>query len=79
MHDPRKRSPVEHHSDGLPESCREYWAGLLAARRKARREGNKLEADRIFQFGLGFVKALYLTEEITIAARDDLRGDLISA
>jgi len=30
-------------------------------------------------FGLGFVKALYLTGQISITVRDDLRAALISA
>jgi aryl carrier-like protein len=63
----------------LPESCRQRWTDLLAARRTARKEDDKKEAENLMQFGLGFVKALYLTEQISIASRDDLRAALISA
>ncbi|MCO7470529.1 hypothetical protein NJG16_10670 [Stenotrophomonas maltophilia] len=79
MPDPRSPRPIEDHCEELPESCRKRWAELLAERRTARREDDREEAVRLVGFGLGFVKALYLTGQISITARDDLQAALISA
>lgn len=76
---PRTRRLIEDHRELLPESCRKRWAELLAARRTARHDAAREEAERLMQFGLGFVKALYLTGQISITARDDLQAALISA
>ncbi|HDS1139824.1 TPA: hypothetical protein QDZ75_003897 [Stenotrophomonas maltophilia] len=75
-HPPR---PIEDNSELLPESCRKRWVELLAERRTARHENDREEAALLMGFGLGFVKALYLTGQITVTARDDLRDALISA
>ncbi len=75
----RPLRPVEDHSELLPESCRKRWVELLAERRTARHENDREEAAQLMGFGLGFVKALYLTGQISITVRDDLRAALISA
>ncbi|HEL2983840.1 hypothetical protein A7X76_06700 [Stenotrophomonas maltophilia] len=79
MSAPRPPRPIDDHCEHLPESCRQRWAELLAERRTARAEDDREEAARLLGFGLGFVKALYLTGQINITARDDLQAALIAA
>lgn len=73
------RRPLDVKSDLLPESCRQRWCELMAARRSAAHEGATHEVERLFQFGFCFVTSLHLAGLISVSARDELREALISA
>ncbi|RST46982.1 hypothetical protein [Variovorax sp. DXTD-1] len=62
----------------LPEKLREGWLRTLADRREAYRTKDEKKAEAAFQYGLGFVHALYQAELVSAGARDDLRELLIS-
>lgn len=72
--------PLEDQKHLLPEKLQPWWADLLLAKRATRIAGDAEEmATRLRERGLGFIAALYLSEQITISVRDDLREALFVA
>jgi len=63
----------------LPDELQGWWAELLQARRAARETSSTEVAENLRQRGLGYVAALYLSGQITVTVRDDLREALFTA
>ncbi|MET3384183.1 hypothetical protein [Variovorax paradoxus] len=62
----------------LPEKLRASWLRALTDRREAYRAKDEKKAEAAFQYGLGFVHALYQAGLVSGGVRDDLRELLIS-
>lgn len=71
--------PLEDQKHLLPYQLQGWWAELLLARRAARETGSAEVAETLRQRGLGYVAALYLSEQISTSVRDDLREALFAA
>ncbi|MDC6171260.1 hypothetical protein [Paucibacter sp. XJ19-41] len=71
-------TPQRNLEEPLPEQLRESWVQLLTRRRIACRSNDAKKAEAEYQFGMGFVHALYKAELLRAGDRDDLRELLMS-